>query len=289
MNYVNDQEIINIIKQALKEDIGRADITTRVAIAGNIKAEAVIIAKEKGIICGMDIVRLVFKMFDQRINFKPLVKDGDIVNKGKALAKLYGFASSILSSERVALNFLGFLSGIATRTEEFARRARPYKIKILDTRKTLPLLRKLEKYAVKVGGGVNHRLRLDEMVLIKENHLEVAGLRDIREMIKKLRKKIRKNIKIEVEVRNLKEFKEVLSANPDIIMLDNMKTADIKKAVRLRNNLQPKTYNLTPRLEASGNISLKNISVYARTGVDFISLGTLTKDIESLDVSLEFK
>lgn len=289
MNYVNDREIKSIVKQALKEDIGRSDITTRAVLAGNVKAEAVIVANSKGVICGMDIVKSVFKMFDHRTNIKPLVRDGDIVNKGKALAKLYGFASSILSSERVALNFLGLLSGIATRTEEFARRVRPYKIKILDTRKTLPLLRKLEKYAVKVGGGVNHRLRLDEMVLIKENHLEAAGSKDIREMVKKLRMKIRQNIKIEVEVRNLKEFKEALCANPDIIMLDNMRPAVIKKAVRLRNSMQPDTTNLKPKLEASGNIGLKNIAVYATTGVDFISLGTLTKDIKSLDVSLEFK
>jgi nicotinate-nucleotide pyrophosphorylase (carboxylating) len=287
MSYIKAHKIKDIVRQALKEDIGRQDITTRAAIAGNIKAKAVIVAEEKGTICGMDIAKSVFKAFDRRIDFNALVKDGDVVSKGRTLAKIYGSASSILTSERVALNFLGFLSGVSTRTAEFVKKVKPYKTKILDTRKTLPGLRELEKYAVRMAGGLNHRFRLDEMVLIKENHLEIAGSRDIQEMIKRARKRIRKNIKIEVEVINLKEFKEALSANPDIIMLDNMCPSAIKNVVKLRNSLQQDARNPRPKLEASGNIGLKNIAVYAATGVDFISLGTLTKDIKSLDVSLD--
>ncbi|MFH1641061.1 MAG: carboxylating nicotinate-nucleotide diphosphorylase, partial [Candidatus Omnitrophota bacterium] len=223
------------------------------------------------------------------MDFKPLLRDGDTVDKGKVLAKISGSASGILSSERVALNFLGFLSGVSTRTAEFVRSISPYKTRILDTRKTLPGLRRLEKYAVRVGGGFNHRLRLDEMVLIKENHLEIAGSRGIGEAIRMVRSKIGKNIKLEVEVRNLQEFKEALYAKPDIIMFDNMRVSAIKKAVKLRNAMQPRVLSPKPKLEASGNIGLKNIASYAATGVDFISLGTLTKDIKSLDVSLEFR
>lgn len=297
MNYANGQEVKNIIKRALKEDIGRGDITTRNIIPKDIKIKAVIIAKEKGIVCGMDIVKAVFKLSDNRIRFLPLVKDKEKVEKGEVLAKLNGLASSILSSERVALNFLGFLSGIATRTQEFVKRVESYNLKILDTRKTIPGLRKLEKYAVEAGGGLNHRLSLDEMVLIKDNHLKVvnsclsASQKDvIFNLIKDIRKKVSHHIKIEIEVKNLKEFKEALEAKPDIIMLDNMSVQEIKKAIRLKKQQSSHKggYPL-PKLEASGNINLKNIGKYAVLGIDFISLGILTKDIKSLDVSLEVK
>jgi len=291
MNYADTIEVKDIIKRALKEDIGRGDITTGKLISKDIKIGAVIQANERGIICGIDIARLVFKLLDNRIKFSPLVKDGDRVTKGRTLIKLSGLASNILSSERVALNFLGFLSGIATRTREFIVGVRPYNIKIMDTRKTLPGLRKLEKYAVKIGGGCNHRYGLDEMVLVKDNHIRVMGyglwVMGLGEKIRKIKREVPSRVKIEVEVNNLKEFEEALKGKPDIIMLDNMKVAEVERCVRLRNNLKSKIYNLTPKLEASGNINFKNIRDYAATGIDFISLGTLTKDIQSLDISLE--
>lgn len=294
MNYINDPEIKKIIKQSLKEDIGRGDITTKKLLEKDTKAKAAIYAKEKGVICGMDLVKLVFKSCDNKIKFLPLVKDGNIINKGMILAKIYGEASSILSSERVALNFLGFLSGIATRTQQFVKRIKSYNVKIMDTRKTIPALRKLQRYAVKIGGGMNHRLRLDEMVLVKDNHIKAISYSmlhrhrqelsaiSIKNIISRIKRKIPKKIKIEIEVKNLREFKEALKAKPDIIMLDNMKITDVKKAVQLRSNL-------TPKLEASGNINLKNIVAYAASGIDFISLGTLTKDIKSLDLSLKIE
>jgi nicotinate-nucleotide pyrophosphorylase (carboxylating) len=202
----------------------------------------------------------------------------------------------------VALNFLGMLSGIATRTGKFVDKIKNYNTKLMDTRKTLPGLRELEKYAVKTGGGYNHRFRLDEMVLIKDNHLRVTGfaafsgtppfsdgglgVAELKDLIKEIRKRIPPGMKIEIEVRNLEEFKHALEAKPDIIMLDNMGIDKIKKAVIMRSEKKCGDF---PKIEASGNIELKNINEYARSGVDFISLGTLTKDVHSLDLSLEIK
>lgn len=285
-------QIREIIKQALKEDMGKGDVTTALVIPKTIKVEAVIIAKESGIVCGMDIARMVFKSQDKNIRFQPLIKDGDKINPGEVLAKVYGLAACILSSERVALNFLGLLSGIATRTREFVNEVKPYKVKIMDTRKTLPGLRLPEKYAVRVGGGYNHRFGLDEMVLIKDNHLKIINPKSQTpnpKQILQIKNKIPKKMKIEVEVKNLKEFKETLKAGPDIIMLDNMTVKDVKEAVKIRNLLPPNSYHPIPELEASGGINLKDLKKIAATGIDFVSLGTLTKDIRSMDLSLEIK
>jgi len=288
MNFIDKYGIRRIVREALKEDQVSRDITTRLIIPRNLKKEALIVAKESGIICGMNIARMVFKCVDDKIKFKALVKDGRGVKKGDVLAKLYGSVSSILSGERVALNFLGMLSGISTRANQFARKANPYKVKILDTRKTIPGLRALEKYAVRIGGGFNHRFSLADMVLIKENHLQIAKTKDIKETISNIRERLPTGVKIEVETRNLNEFKKVLLAGPDVIMLDNMSPEHIKEAVRLKKNSSIKIKrNL--KLEASGNIDFKNIVAYCRTGIDFISLGTLTKDIKSLDVSLDIE
>jgi len=275
-------QIKDIVKRALREDIGRGDITTKLLFPKAKIIEAHILAGEKGIVCGMNIARLAFKLQDNNVRFTPQVSDGDRIERGEILARIYGKASSILASERVALNFLGMLSGIATRTACFVNKIRNYGVKIMDTRKTLPGLRELEKYAVKIGGGYNHRFRLDEMVLIKDNYLNALSVvrpaSYVEKIIKIIKKKKPKNVKLEIEVKNLREFKEALKAKPDIIMLDNMGVDEIKKAVAIKRKMQ---------LEASGNINLKNISDYARSGVDFISLGTLTKDIHSLDLSLE--
>lgn len=299
-------DLILLVKSALAEDIGRQDITTRLTIPRNRKVKASIVAKQNGIICGINIAGLVFMTLDKNIRFTPLVCDGDRVRKGNILARVYGSASKILTAERVALNFLSMLSGIATKTRKYVEAVKPYKIKpirkkgkkraplsngvkIYDTRKTLPGLRSLEKYAVRMGGGYNHRSKLDEMVLIKDNHLKVMVDRlwvmGLKEKIKKIRKEVPKKVKIEVEVKNLKEFKEALEAKPDIIMLDNMKISDIKKAVTIKRHM-PYAIRHT-LIEVSGNITLDNIKNYARCKVDFISVGSLTKDIDSLDISLD--
>lgn len=281
---LNSRQLKILIKNALKEDIGKADITTRLIIPCGKKVKAVIITKESGVVCGIDIAGLVFKTMGKNTEFKPLVSDGDNIRKGKILARVYGEVSSILTAERVVLNLLSMLSGIATTTRCFVNKIKPYKVKILDTRKTLPGLRRLEKYAVNVGGGCNHRMKLDEMIMVKDNHLKALRTKhnrlSIKEIIEILKKGRRKNIKIEVEVKSLIEFKEALKGKPDIIMLDNMNMNQVKKAVKMRKGLRPK-------IEVSGNIALNTVKKYAGCGVDFISVGSLTKDIKSLDISLD--
>ncbi|MGE5197473.1 MAG: carboxylating nicotinate-nucleotide diphosphorylase [Deltaproteobacteria bacterium] len=281
MNYSKDPSVKKLVAQAVKEDIGTGDITTRYVFPKANRINAVIVAREKGVVCGIEIAKMVFRAVDKNIKFSSSLRDAATVLRGMRVARLSGPAAGILSAERLALNFLGLLSGIATRTRVFAKKVKPHKIKILDTRKTVPGLRLLEKYAVKTGGGCNHRLRLDDMVLIKENHIDVAGWDRVINAVKAVKKNIPR-IKIEIEARNLREFDAAIKAKPDIIMLDNMKINDIKETVRRRDKFSPKT-----RLEASGNIDIVNIARYAVTGVDFISLGTLTKDIDSLDFSLE--
>jgi len=280
MNYVKKLQLKDIIKRALREDIGGRDITTQSLIPKNKFSKAVLIAKEDCVVCGLNIAALVFKLKDRDIRFKPQVKDGQSVRKGKVLARVEGRAQSILTAERVALNFLSLLSGIATDTRAYVDKVKLYKVRIMDTRKTIPGLRLLEKYAVRTGGGYNHRLTLDEMVLIKDNHVKVMG------GCRKL-PKITKNYRIELEVKNLKEFKQALKLKPDIIMLDNMSIKDMKRAVRIRNNLSSKLTPKTPRLEASGGITLKNVRKIACAGIDRISVGALTHSVDSVDISLE--
>jgi nicotinate-nucleotide pyrophosphorylase (carboxylating) len=323
------------LKDALREDIGKRDITSELIIPKEKTVNAVIITREACVVCGLDITRTVFKTQDKKIKFSPLVRDGQYLKKGGILARIEGKASSILTAERVALNFLTLLSGIATKTREFVKAVRPYQVKILDTRKTIPGLRKLQKYAVRIGGGYNHRMSLSDMVLIKDNHIKVtlrlrsgqarspfdsaqgrqghpstplrAGkVRSIASIVEEARRKMGKKIKVEIEVKNLREFKEVLKAAPDIIMLDNMRVSDIKKAVKIRR-LMTKHYPLNASrisgipldfvnfcagkrytlLEASGGITLKNINRVASTGIDMISVGRLTHSVKSIDMSLE--
>lgn len=269
--------LIYLVRRALKEDIGRADITTETTVPRGKLVRAVLLAKQDCVVCGLDIACLVFKTKDNKIRFKPVVKDGAAVRKGKILAYIKGRAQSILTAERVALNYLCLLSGVATQTRSFVNAVRPYKAKIMDTRKTIPGLRLLQKYAVRTGGGYNHRMRLDEMVLVKDNHLKVAGL-------KRIKDKIASRVKIEFEVKTLREFKEALKLKPDIIMLDNMGIREMKEAVRIRNGAasSPK-----PKLEASGGITLANVKKIAATGVEMISIGALTHSVNSVDISLE--
>ncbi len=283
MIYNKNTQFIPIIRRALKEDLGKRDITTELVIPKDKFVRAVLLAKENFAVCGLDIAGLAFKLSDSKIKFTPLVKDGQPINKGRVLARIQGKARSILIAERVALNFLSLLSGIATKTKKYVEAARPYRAKIMDTRKTLPLLREFQKYAIRVGGGLNHRMKLDEMVLIKDNHLKVQGLGF--RVQGSIREKIPKRMKIEIEVKNLREFKDALKAGADIIMLDNMKIADMKKAVAIRRNTQYAIRNTL--LEASGGIALKNVKRVAATGVDMISIGELTDTVNSVDISLE--
>jgi len=283
MNYNSEFNVKHIFIKAIREDIGNKDITTESIIPRNKFVKAVLLAKEDCVICGLSVVLCIFKLVDKNIKFVPLVKEGDFVKTGKIIARVSGSARSILTAERVALNFLSMLCGISTKTRKFVDAVRPYKVRIIDTRKTIPGLRLLEKYAVRIGGGFNHRMCLDEMVLIKDNHLKVLGSRfwDMR-----LEKKI-PGIKTEIEVKTLKEFNKALKLGPDIIMLDNMSIENMRKAVKLRKALSPGAYNPQPKIEASGGINLKNVKKVASTGVDMISIGALTHSVASVDISLE--
>ncbi|MBI3991403.1 MAG: carboxylating nicotinate-nucleotide diphosphorylase [Candidatus Omnitrophica bacterium] len=280
-------ELNSLISAAFKEDIGRGDITSSLVIPHDIKARAVIIAKQEGVLCGMEVAKKVFNAVDKRIQFVVRAKDGKPLKKGMIAAEIRGPARGILTAERTALNFLSHLSGISTLTAEFVRKVKPYKVKILDTRKTTPGLRTLEKYAVKTGGGHNHRAGLFDMVLIKDNHIKACGkdnVRTIPEMIRIARKTAPRGIKIEVEVESKEEFRSAIAENPDIIMLDNMSIKDIKEAVRLRNRL-----NRRVLLEVSGGVTSENVREFARTGVDMISIGALTHSAPALDFSLDIR
>jgi nicotinate-nucleotide pyrophosphorylase (carboxylating) len=267
-------DLKKIVKDALKEDIGKCDITTSFIVPPHLRVKAIIYSKEKGILCGLNIVKIVFSLYDKKVRFREKVKEGDIVNPNQEIIEIIGNAQNILKCERTALNFLQRLSGIATKTKFFVELVKDYNVKILDTRKTTPNLRILEKYAVSVGGGYNHRMSLDEAVLIKENHLKFVE--DIVKVVEELKKK---KLKVEVEVENLKEFEKVLDSKADVIMLDNFKIRDIKKAVELNKGKK--------KLEVSGNVNEKNIREIAKTGIDYISLGTLTHSVKIVDFSLE--
>lgn len=278
-NYIN-----KIIEAALTEDGYKDDITTNILVPKADRSTAHILVKEDAVVCGIDIAKNIFKRLDRSINFRSFVKDGDKVGKNTILATLTGPSRPILTGERTALNFLSHLSGIATSTSEYVKQVRPYKVKILSTRKTTPGLRVLEKYAVRCGGGENHRQDLSEMVLVKDNHQEVCRQKiTIAEAVKQLKKRTRK--KIEVEVDNIEQFKEALGAGADIILLDNMPTAQMNKAVKLT---RPLKRIRRPLLEASGGVTLKNVRSIARTGVDRISVGALTHSHRATDVSMEF-
>jgi len=281
------ERIRPIVRMALEEDVGRGDITTNLIIPKGKRAKGIIRAKEKGIIAGLPVAGLVFQRVAGRgswVAFKAKVKEGERVKKGQVIAEIIGDARSILTAERTALNFLQRLSGIATLTNQFVEKVRPYKIKIFDTRKTTPGLRYLEKYAVRCGEGYNHRRGLWEMVLVKDNHLKIvqspkSKVQSLKEIVKDIRKRMPKGMKIEVEVKTLREVKEALKAEVNIIMLDNMDLKTMGKAVKLCRR--------SPIIEASGGITLENVRKIAETGVDRISIGALTHSAKALDISLD--
>ncbi len=280
------EKVRPIVRMALEEDVGKGDITTLLTVPKGRKVKGIIRAKERGVIAGLPVAELVF----QRVAFKARVKEGEKAKKGQVIAEVTGDARSILTAERTALNFLQRLSGIANLTNRFVEKVKPCKIKIFDTRKTTPGLRYLEKYAVRCGGGYNHRMGLWEMVLIKDNHLKMQNakckMQNLKETVKKIREKIPKGMKIEVEAKNLREVKEALRAGVDIIMLDNMNLKSIKKAMKLVYGLRFTVYG-KPTIEASGGITLENVRRIAETGVDRISIGALTHSAKALDISLD--
>jgi nicotinate-nucleotide pyrophosphorylase (carboxylating) len=275
MNKKEKQNLQAIIRQALREDIGKGDITTLSTVPKNTVLEGKFIAKESGTIAGLEVVRETLKLIDNNVKFSALVSDGDQANSGTILAKVRGKGRSLLTAERTALNFLQRMSGIATATRSYVNSVRNTKAAVVDTRKTAPGLRLLDKWAVRLGGGQNHRFGLFDMVLIKENHIAAAG--SIANAVALVRAKDRKKRAIEVEVRDLNELTEALKLNPDRILLDNMTPDQLREAVRITGG---KT-----TLEASGNISLENIADVAATGVDIISVGKLTHSVKALDIS----
>jgi nicotinate-nucleotide pyrophosphorylase (carboxylating) len=277
---LDQHKVDSIVRHALFEDIGKGDITTQLTIPKNKNLKAVLLAKEECVVCGLEVAEHVFRVVDKDIEFDPLIKEGQKIKKGKAIAKLGGKAHSILSAERVCLNLLCMLSGVATKTRQYVEEVKPYKVKITDTRKTMPGLRELQKYAVRIGGGFNHRMALDEMILIKDNHLQVMeGFNQL--------PKVPKGYKIEIEVQNLDEFKHALKFKPDVIMLDNMNLDDLKDAVKIRNSTTFTSHHPQTKLETSGGIDIENVKKIAACGVDIISIGDLTHSFKSVDISLE--
>ncbi|OIO33902.1 MAG: nicotinate-nucleotide diphosphorylase (carboxylating) [Candidatus Omnitrophica bacterium CG1_02_40_15] len=278
------EKVYPIIISALKEDIGSGDITSAIIFEKDIILLAHITAKEECVLAGIDVAKWVFDAVDEKIAFTALYKDGDRVKKNKRVISVRGSAKNILSAERTALNFLGHLSGVATLTAEFAKEVKGTAAKIYDTRKTNPGLREMEKYAVGAGGGFNFRIGLWDGVMIKDNHLRALRENAIKESVSVFKGRGYKNIEVEVE--NIAEFEDALDAGANIIMLDNMKTEDIKKAVKLKNTKDKGRFKQVI-LEASGGVSLKNVRKIAKTGVDRISIGKLTHSAPSIDFSLE--
>lgn len=268
-----------VVALALKEDVGTGDITTNHLIPSHLKAKAIIRAKEAGVIAGLMVAKEVFKKVDRLIGFRAKVKDGALVKKGTIIAEVFGPARGILTGERTALNFLQHLSGIATLTRKFSLLITRYPLqtKILDTRKTTPGLRALEKYAVKVGGGKNHRLGLYDAMLIKDNHVKLLG--GIKRALVKSKVQGPKS-KVEIEARTLGEVKLAIEARADRILLDNMNLKALRQAVKLCKKAGTKT-------EASGGVNLQNVRAIAKTGVDYISVGALTHSAKALDISLK--
>ncbi|MFZ5595687.1 MAG: carboxylating nicotinate-nucleotide diphosphorylase [Bacillota bacterium] len=266
-----------IIMRALREDIGTGDITTQSIVSENYVTIGFIRAKEPGVVAGIGVAGEVFLQLNPDISYQPRVRDGESITAGQLLARVEGDAMAILTGERVALNFLQRMSGIATRTAYLAGLIAGEKAKLTDTRKTTPGLRVLDKYSVRVGGGLNHRFGLYDAVLIKDNHIKVAG--SIAGAISRARSNAPHTMKIEVEVETLQGVEEAIMAGADIVMLDNMDLESMEKAVRLADG--------RVLLEASGNVNSQTILSIAKTGVDLISVGSITHSVRSLDISLD--
>ncbi len=275
---MTDLGLDELLLAALKEDIGTGDITTNSCIPEDRQAEGRMIAKADGVVCGLAVAARVFRLLDERIILRPRVQDGDRVKKGEVLAELSGPARGILTGERVALNLLQHMSGIATATAKAVSAVSGTRAKICDTRKATPGLRVLEKHAVRVGGGHNHRFNLADGVLIKDNHIAAAG--GIAQAVEAARAAAPHVMKLEVETETLADVQQALDAGVEVIMLDNMDTETMRQAVSLVAGRA-----LT---EASGNMGERDLKEVALTGVDLISVGALTHSVKALDISLKF-
>ena len=281
MGLPETSQVQQLIDQTLAEDLGWGDVTTEALVPDTQQGKASIIARAKGIIAGTEIAKQVFLKVDSKLKMDILIKDGTQVKPGDVIARIEGKISSTLKGERVALNFLQRLSGIASETARYVESVTGLPVNITDTRKTTPGLRTLEKYAVQIGGGKNHRMHLGDGILIKDNHL--AALRNeglsIKEIVARARQKALPEMKIEIEVKTTKEAIEAAEAGADVIMLDNMNLEDMRQAVQLIKG--------RALIEASGGINLKKVRAVAETGVDLISIGALTHSPKALDISLE--
>jgi nicotinate-nucleotide pyrophosphorylase (carboxylating) len=265
-----------IIYNGLKEDINNFDITTDILIDKESKSLAHMLAKEEGVIAGLNVAQRVFEILDKDVNVKINVKEGDKVSKGTVIAQIEGSTKAILNGERLALNLIQRMSGIATISRKYRDIVKDIPVRIVDTRKTTPGLRILEKYAVRVGGCYNHRYNLSEAVLIKDNHIKAIG--GIKKAIDKIKNNLSHTIKVEVEVESIEGLKEAIEAGADIVMLDNMNLEDMRKAVEIGRG--------KVILEASGGITIEELVETAKTGVDVISVGALTHSVKALDISL---
>ena len=276
-----EEQVENIIALALAEDLGHGDITSDMLIPPDLQGKASIVIKERGVLAGIEVAKRVFQRVDPSLKVEILIEDGSKVKPKDIAATISGRIISILKAERTALNFLQRLSGIASQTAKYVARTRELAVYITDTRKTTPGLRLLEKFAVRMGGGKNHRLHLGDGILIKDNHLAAlygVGM-SLKDIVAKAKQNAPKGLKVEVEVTSLQEAKDAIEAGADIIMLDNMSPDKMRRAVSLKPS--------QVKVEASGGITLVNVHQAALTGVDFISIGALTHSAKALDISLE--
>lgn len=274
---LNYQAVEDIVRRALAEDIGSGDLSSSAVFSEETPGRAMILAKEEGILAGLPIAEWTFRKLDGNLEWSAQKCDGERIKPKEVVAELRGRLLAILMGERVALNFLQRLSGIATLTAQFVEAVRGYPVKVLDTRKTAPGLRILDKYAVRVGGGWNHRFGLYDGVLLKDNHIQAAG--SVGEAVGRARSRVPPMVRVEVEVRSLAEVSEALEAGADILLLDNMSLSEMKQAVELING--------RTMVEASGGVTLDRVREVASTGVDFVSAGALTHSVKALDLSLE--
>ncbi len=291
------KKVDTLIRLAIQEDIFTGDITSNILIPDNLVVKGSFVAKENGIIAGLPVVEYFFSKLNKGILLKQKVKEGAFVKKGETIAEVRGSAKTVLTGERIALNFLQRLSGIASLTKKFVDRIKPLKTSIMDTRKTVPGWRYLEKYAVAVGGGVNHRMGLYDQALVKDNHLDImrskllydvpANVSVIERAVSILKQETKKGILIEVEARNMDEVKDALKSCVDVILFDNMNIKQLKKAVKLVKGWKAVCKARLPLTEASGNITLENVRLVAQTGVDRISVGAITHSVKAMDISLE--
>ncbi len=275
---IEEQPLVKeIIRLSLIEDIGSGDITTSLLVKKDFPAQARLVAKEQFVLAGISIFKQVFRELSSSVSFEEFFQDGDLVEKDAIICKINGSISVILKAERTALNFLQRMSGIATMTKRFVDEVSHTKVRILDTRKTAPGMRILDKYAVRIGGGYNHRLGLFDGILIKDNHIAAVG--SIKKAIELAKKQAPHTLKIEVEVENIEQLVEAIEAGADIVLLDNMGIEQIREAVRLAKG--------KALIEVSGGVRLEDVRRIAELGVDFISIGALTHSVKGVDISLE--